>query len=25
VHPKGSPSWSMRMTLAFLYPKYSKE
>jgi len=25
VHPKGSPSWSMRMTLAFLYPKYSKK
>jgi hypothetical protein len=24
VHPKGGPSWSMRLTLAFLYPKYSK-
>jgi hypothetical protein len=25
VHPKGTPSWTMRLTLAFLYPKYSKE
>src|SRR5580692_608401 len=25
VHPKGGPSWSMRLTLAFLYPKYSKK
>jgi hypothetical protein len=25
VHPKGGSSWTMRVTLAFLYPKYSKE
>jgi hypothetical protein len=25
VHPTGAPSWTMRLTLAFLYPKYSKE
>src|SRR5258706_15704530 len=25
VHPKGGPSWSMRLTLAFLYPKNSRE
>jgi hypothetical protein len=25
VHPKGASSWTMRLTLAFLYPKYSKE
>jgi hypothetical protein len=25
VHPKGGPSWSMRLTLAFLYPTYAKE
>ena len=25
VHPKGAPSWTMRLTLALLYPKYSRE
>ena len=25
VHPRGAPSWTMRLTLAFLYPKYSHE
>src|SRR5260370_26725974 len=25
VHPKGGSSWTMRVTLAFLYPTYSKE
>ena len=25
VHPKGSSSWTMRLTLAFLYPKHSSE
>jgi hypothetical protein len=25
VHPTGAPSWTMRLTLAFLYPKYSTE
>jgi hypothetical protein len=25
VHPQGGSSWSMRLTLAFLYPKHSKE
>jgi hypothetical protein len=25
AHPKGGPSWSMRLTLAFLYPKHSSE
>jgi hypothetical protein len=25
VHPKGTPSWTMRLTLAFLYPQHSHE
>jgi hypothetical protein len=25
VHPQGGSSWSMRLTLALLYPKYSKK
>jgi hypothetical protein len=25
MHPRGTPSWAMRLTLAFLYPKQSKE
>jgi hypothetical protein len=25
VHPEGTPSWSMRLQIAFLFPKMTKE